>query len=45
MKKLNMLGVTIDLVDYDLGAYDHYKEETGKISMVKLKQHFNLNIS
>jgi hypothetical protein len=42
LKKLEMLEVTVDQIDYDSGSYQEYKEEMGKISMVKLKQHLKI---
>lgn len=40
IRKLEMLGVDVDLVDYDLGEYSKYSEQMQAISMKKLRKHF-----
>ncbi len=41
IKKLEMLGVDVDFVEFDNGAYQHYQQELDDISIQKLKQYFN----
>lgn len=40
IKKLQMLGIDVDLVEYDLGAYQSYQEEIDAISTQQLKKHY-----
>ncbi len=40
LKKLEMLGVDVDYVDYVIGEYDDYKDQMNQITLVKLRDHF-----
>jgi hypothetical protein len=40
IKKLQMLGVDVDFIDYDSGEYSEYQPEMDKISIRKLRGHF-----
>lgn len=42
IQKLKMIGVDVDLVDYDLGIYDEYDEQINNISISKLKTHLQI---
>lgn len=44
IKKLEMLGVDVDLVDYDNGAYKHYQQQIDGISLMQLKKQYDKNI-
>jgi hypothetical protein len=38
IKKLEVLGVTVDLVDYYSGEYEEYREQTSQMSIKDLKR-------
>ena len=40
IKKLQMLGVDVDLVEYELGAYKSYQEEIDAITTQQLNKHY-----
>jgi hypothetical protein len=40
LKKLEMLGVDVDYIDYVIGEYDDYQEQMNQITPTKLRAHF-----
>jgi len=40
IKKLEMLGINVDIVEYELGAYKEYQNEIDAISTQQLKKHY-----
>ena len=40
IKKLQMLGVDVDLVEYELGGYKSYQEEIDAITTQQLNKHY-----
>lgn len=40
LKKLEMLGVNVDIVEYELGAYQSYQEEIDAITTQQLNKHY-----
>lgn len=44
IKKLEMLGVNVDLVDYDNGAYKHYQQQIDGMSLMQLKKQYEKNV-
>lgn len=39
IKKLEMLGVEVDILEYDLGTYEEYRDQIDGISIQKLRKH------
>lgn len=39
IKKLGMLGIEIDILEYDSGAYEEYRDQIDGISIQKLRKH------
>ncbi|GAA0800867.1 hypothetical protein GCM10009110_09830 [Psychrobacter piscatorii] len=39
IKKLEMLGVEVDVLEYDLGTYEEYRNQIDGISIQKLRKH------
>lgn len=39
IKKLEMLGIEVDIVEYDSGAYEEYRDQIDCISIQKLRKH------
>lgn len=40
IKKLEMLGIKVDILDYDSGVYEQYRTQMDEISIHKLKKHY-----
>lgn len=39
IKKLKMLGIEVDILEYDSGAYEEYRDQIEAISIQKLRKH------
>jgi len=39
IKKLEMLGIEVDILEYDSGAYEEYRDQIDGISIQKLRKH------
>lgn len=40
IKKLGMLGIDVDVLEYDSGAYDEYRTQLDEISIQKVRKHY-----
>lgn len=40
IKKLEMLGIEVDILEYDSGVYEEYRDQIDGISIQKLRKHY-----